>query len=227
MRKVVFWDFDGTLVHSEHWWSSNVYEALQCADQNTAITLNEIKECMSSGFTWHTPNEDYSKLTDEKWWKFMNEHIYKSYVRLGVEKEIARHALQKVRPLIKRKKNYHVYGDVQNTLAELNAKGIINAILSNNYPDLKEVVEKLNLLHYFDSVIVSSLEGYDKPRKELFEIAKSRYPNSKYYMIGDSIHADIAGGHTAGMTTVLVHHGYSEEADYCFENVKEILNIFQ
>ena len=89
------------------------------------------------------------------------------------------------------------------------------------------MVENLNLLHYFDNVIVSSVEGYDKPRNELFEIAKSIYPKSKYYMIGDSMNSDIVGGHNAGMTTVLVHNGYSEKADYCFENVREVLSVFQ
>ena len=34
MREVIFWDFDGTLVHSEYLWSSNVYEALKCVDKN-------------------------------------------------------------------------------------------------------------------------------------------------------------------------------------------------
>ena len=53
----------------EHWYIQSIYEALKCVDNNTDITLNEIKECMSSGFTWHTPNEDYSKVTNEKWWK--------------------------------------------------------------------------------------------------------------------------------------------------------------
>ena len=89
------------------------------------------------------------------------------------------------------------------------------------------MVEKLNLLHYFDNVIVSSVEGYDKPRNELFEIAKSIYPKSKYYMIGDSMNSDIVGGHNAGMTTVLVHNGYSEKADYCKRSFKHISMILE
>lgn len=227
MRDVIFWDFDGTLIYSEHLWSSNVYEALKCADKNTKIAFSEIRECMSSGFTWHTPNEDYSKVTNEKWWDFMNQHIYNSYIHLGVDKEIAKRAVQNVRPLIKREKNYHLYEDVMDTLIDLKEKGITNVILSNNYPDLKEVLEKLDLSQYFDAVIISAVEGYDKPRRELFEIAKNKYPDSKYYMIGDSVNADIVGGNSAGMITVLVHKGYSEKACYCFDELKGVLDLFE
>lgn len=46
-------------------------------------------------------------------------------------------------------------------------------------------------------------------------------------MIGDSIHADIAGGNNAGMTTILVHKGYSEKADFCFDDLRSVLGLFE
>ena len=100
-----------------------------------------------------------------------------------------------------------------------------NVLLSNNYPDLIEVLDKLELTKYFDRIIVSANYGYDKPRKELFDIAKALYPNEEYIMVGDSITADIVGGNNAGMKTVLVHKGYEEKADFCTENLTEIFEF--
>lgn len=225
MSKVVFWDFDGTVVYSTSLWSSSVLKALKEIDPDTLIELEDVRRYMAFGFTWYTPDEDYSSLKGEKWWGFMNRHIYESYMNLGVDTETAQKATGKVRNIIKGKRNYTLYDDFEYTVTELRKRGFINVILSNNYPELKETTDKLQITKFFDGIIVSALEGYDKPRKELFEIAKKRYPADEYYMIGDSVNADIIGGRKAGMKTILVHSGYNKNADYCCDKLKDILRI--
>ena len=44
-------------------------------------------------------------------------------------------------------------------------------------------------------------------------------------MIGDNPVADILGGKSAGMTTVLVHKGFAKNADYCFDNLLDICSV--
>ncbi|MGN1201888.1 MAG: HAD hydrolase-like protein, partial [Eubacterium sp.] len=73
MSKVIFWDFDGTITYSTSLWSSSVLRALKETDFESDIELEEIRKYMAFGFTWHTPDEDYSSLTGDKWWDFMNE----------------------------------------------------------------------------------------------------------------------------------------------------------
>ena len=98
-----------------------------------------------------------------------------------------------------------------------------NIILSNNYPDLIEVIKDLKLDKYFDGYVISAIEGYDKPRKELFDIAKNFNKNDEpMFMVGDSVNADIRGGNAAGMVTVFVHNGYCEEADHCIDTLSEL-----
>lgn len=227
--KVIFWDFDGTLVYSNPLWSGSVYKALKETDGGTKIRFEDIRKHMAYGFTWHTPNEDYKNITGDKWWDFMRRHFYGAYIKLGVPADIAAAAADKVKSIIVRTENYTLYDDTVYALKALRDKGFINVVLSNNYPELKEVLHKLDLLDFFDKVIVSALEGYNKPRMELFEIAKALYPNSQYYMIGDSISADIAGGNNAGMTTILVHRGFCGDADFCFDDlssaVEYLINI--
>jgi 4-nitrophenyl phosphatase len=51
-----------------------------------------------------------------------------------------------------------------------------------------------------------------KPERHLFELALSRIPAAKRVaMIGDRLSSDIAGGHAAGLDTILVLSGTSED----------------
>lgn len=51
-----------------------------------------------------------------------------------------------------------------------------------------------------------------KPEHHLFELALSRIPDAKRVaMIGDRLSSDIAGGHAAGLDTILVLSGTSED----------------
>lgn len=202
-------------------------EALKDTDPSTDVAFQDIRKYMSYGFTWDTPYEDYSNMTNDKWWDFMNDHIYNSYIALGVKKEVAKIAIKKFHKIIKRTDNYHLYDDAIETLKTLKNKGYVNVLLSNNYPDLNDILVELDLVKYFDSIVISAVEGYDKPRLELFEIAKNRYENAKFYMVGDNENADILGGKSANMTTIFVHKGFSEKADYCVDDLKSIIGILE
>lgn len=221
---IIFWDFDGTLVYSNPLWSNTVYNSLKEVEPNTNVTFNEIRKCMARGFTWHTADEDFSDLIGDKWWDFMNNKIANDYISLGANSDKAAKAAALVRENIKKIENYTLYPDTIKALEKSIKKGYKNAILSNNYPDLIEVLDKLNITKYFDNIIVSANYGFDKPRKELFDIAKSLYPNEDYIMVGDSVSADIIGGNNAGMKTVLVHKGYNNNADYCCDDLMSIFD---
>lgn len=222
----IFWDFDGTLVYSHSLWTGSVHRALLEAEPDSPITFAQLKISMSRGFTWQTPEQDYTQITGEKWWDFMNAHFYNSYLEWGASEAVAQKAAAKVRGIIKQRENYHLFEDTISTLERTKALGHTNVLLSNNYPDLSEVMDSLGLTEYFAGMIVSGAEGYDKPRKELFDIAKKRFPDEDSYMVGDNPAADVAGGKLAGMKTILVHKGFTEAADYCFDTLNEICSLF-
>lgn len=221
------WDFDGTLVHSNSLWSRSLLAALNENVPNHNIEFDDIRTELKSGFTWHTPFEDYSALTGDNWWHFMNEYFLKVFIKLGLNENQAIYTTQKVREIIKRISNYELYNDTIYTLEKLKDKGK-HIIISNNYPDMDEVVEKLGLLSYFEHIVVSSVIGYDKPRIEIFKYAEELFtPNDNFIMIGDNPTADIIGGNKAGMTTILVHKNYCPQADYCFETLSDIIKMFR
>lgn len=223
---IIYWDFDGTITYSNHLWTGTVYSSLKQIAPDTDVEFTEIRKCMAKGFTWHTPDNDYSAFKNDRWWDFMNDKIAQDYISLGVDKDIAVKAALLVRENIKNAESYTLYDDAVSTLKKLKEYGHTNIILSNNYPDLIEVIKKLNLTEYFGGYIISAVEGYDKPRAELFDIAKKyNTDNQPMYMIGDSENADIIGGNNAGMTTIYVHRGFSSKADYCCDTLKEIVEI--
>lgn len=155
----------------------------------------------------------------------MNNHFYKSYLSLGVSEPLAKTASEKVKEIIMMPENYILFETATETLQKTKELGHTNIILSNNYPELEEVIKKIGIHSLFDSFAVSACVGYEKPRKEIFKIVKSRYLNDEFYMIGDSVKADIIGGKNAGMKTVLVHKGYHKDADFCVDKLSDILMI--
>lgn len=223
---IIYWDFDGTLVKSNHLWSSSVFKVLNETVPNNKTQFNQIRQYMKKGFTWNSPFEDYSHLKGEKWWDFMNDYFLKSFLSMGYDKSTAETATGKIRKIITSPENYELYDDAVVTLETLKNSGYKNIILSNNYPELYETIKNLGIDKYFDGFVVSAVEGYDKPRRELFDIAKSlNRDNEKMFMIGDNEFADIKGGNKAGMTTVFVHAGYSCAANYCADKLIEIIDI--
>ena len=155
----------------------------------------------------------------------MNAHFFRSFVSLGIDETQAKAASEKVREIIMLPSNYSLFDDTVSVLQNAKEKGHTNIILSNNYPELQFITDALGITGYFDRLVVSGLVGYDKPRKEIFDIAKSFYPGADFVMIGDNPVADILGGKAAGMTTVFVHKGYDKNADYCFDNLIDICSV--
>lgn len=224
--KVFCWDFDGTLAFSNSLWTGSVFDALKAVMPETDDSLfREIQAYMRIGFPWHAPESDYTSCIGDKWWEHMEKHFYESYIKCGIAPEIAQRAAKNVRSNIKQKSRYTLYEDTLYILQNLKEQGAVNILISNNYPDLEEVLENLGLSQYFDEVIISAVVGYNKPCMEIFELANIKYPNAEIYMIGDNVNADIIGGKQAGMKTILVHKGYSEHADYCFDNLMTILSL--
>ncbi len=223
----IFWDFDGTLAYSHHLWSGSMYRALTAVCPYTAVPFSAIRECNTRLFTWQTPERDYTAFKGDAWWHRFEAQAYTAYCSCGIEDTHAAAAASLVKRCILSPENYHLYPDTVKVLNVCRQRGHRNVLLSNNYPELSEILQTLGLLPLFDGVIVSALEGYDKPRQELFHIAATRYPDTRYYMIGDNPRADVLGGKQAGMTTVLVHTSPSALADYHAETLSDILPIIK
>jgi putative hydrolase of the HAD superfamily len=183
---------------------------------------------MHNAYPWDVPDQDFFSPVGEKWWEYMYARFEGVACSLGLDPEAAKLVGRHVREIILDPGQYTLYEDAVPTLGKCMRLGYENYVLSNNYPELAVTVEKLHIASYFKGYIVSGQQGFDKPRKELFTYALTLAGNPDVcYMIGDNESADIAGGKSAGMKTVLMHNtpGKITAADYAFGSLSEIIGI--
>lgn len=119
--------------------------------------------------------------------------------------------------------NYKLYDDTEETLKKCIEMGYKNYLITNNYPEIINVLKQMDIAQYFQDFIVSSHIGYEKPRGEFFDYARKTANNPDIVcVIGDNPVADIKGGNDAGFTTFAVHECKDSDADYYLENLSEI-----
>lgn len=226
---VVFWDFDGTLAHSVSLWPRCGYEALMAVWNGEIPAFDAYKKQFlygeGSAFPWRCWDQDHTGHANGNFWPYMNRWFAHCARFFDVPEDIAEQAAQGVRGRLIKAENYTLYDDVLSVLKTLREAGHTNSMISNNYPELPDVMAGLGILEYIEKPVISGREGYDKPRQELFETAKSRFPGEKYYMVGDNPEADIHGGKMAGMTAIYVHNGACAEADHCLDTLMPIIEI--
>ncbi len=208
--RAVFWDFHGTLAVPRHLWGESVFAAARsaCAPGEPAFALEEVKKYTKAGwYPWDRYEEDFSAWTGEKWWDFMCARLEEIYLTLGLGAPRATAAAREARRELTKPERYALYPQAIPVLQECKKRGWKNVLLSNHVPELPKILAALGAKEYFDAIVVSSLVGYDKPRREIFGIAKRAAGNpSVCVMIGDNPEADIRGGAEAGMETILVNN---------------------
>jgi HAD superfamily hydrolase (TIGR01549 family) len=230
MSRALFWDFDGTLARSDSLWTGSAHSALLDCAPDCGIGREDIRPLMREGFPWHTPEGDFRHLiAPGKWWAFMSRRFFEIYRALGVDEATAAKASARVREFVLDIGGYTLYEDAMPVLEACRRAGWRNFILSNNYPELPEIVSKLGLSPFFSGITVSARAGYDKPRREIFDIAlKLAGHPEPCFMIGDNPAADIAGAKAAGIPAILVHKDIPcADADHICGNLVEILGIFK
>ncbi|MBE6740740.1 MAG: HAD family hydrolase [Ruminococcaceae bacterium] len=220
------WDFDGTITISNPLWTGCMVDALKIAEPNTPDSFfHIIRPYMAFGFPWHTPENDYSSCIGDAWWELMEKHFCDSYIKCGINSAIAQQASKNVRKIITQKSRYSLYDDAIDTLIALKNNGARNILVSNNYPELRIVLNAFGIDQLFDEIIISAEVGYNKPNSKIFELTKANHADDEFFMIGDSVNADIIGGKQNGMKTIFVHNGYFDNADYCFDNLSSVIKL--
>ena len=228
MNKALFWDFDGTLVQSPHLWSTSLLRALKDAWPGYSCTLSDVRPHLRSGFPWHTPYEDYSRMTGEAWWEAMYRHFEKVCLALGAPASIAGQAARSIREILLLPDNYALYDDTLSALQQCKEMGFSQYIVSNNHPDVRKVLHDLDLAHFFADVVVSGEIGFDKPRKEIYAYAlqKAGHPGI-CFMIGDNPAADGEGARNAGIPPLLVHLKEPAADDPSFDTLNQAVDYIR
>jgi putative hydrolase of the HAD superfamily len=205
-RGVIFWDFDGTLVHFTSWRLA-LMDVLNECEPGHNIDDEQIRPFLRDKFPWHRPEEPHTHLNNpDNWWRALESAFVKCYREVGYKDERSGELASQVRRYMLQPDRYILYDDVIPVLSEVKGEGWRNVILSNHMPELPDVVHTLGLSPYFDFCITSAATGYEKPNPQAFLLALRRAGNpEKAWMVGDNIISDIHGAEAAGITAILVH----------------------
>jgi putative hydrolase of the HAD superfamily len=111
-------------------------------------------------------------------------------------------------------------------LDELRAAGIRTAVVSNWSPRLPGHLDRLDLSSRLDAVVVSALEGVEKPDPALFARALARLGVGarEAIHVGDHAVKDLDGAAAAGIRGILIDRtGASERAGV--ESIRSLREI--
>ena len=225
-KPVIFWDFDGTLVLTPKW-STSLVKALDILNPGHDVTREQIRAFLHEGFPWHTPERYHPELSSPKaWWAFLKPVLANAILKVGYSDSDSSRAAEIAQEYILNPETYIPYDDALPVLQDLYEKGWQHFILSNNYPELPDVVDHLSFSHLITECITSGLVGYEKPNSGIFAYALDRAGQpEEVWMVGDNIDADVRGAEAAGIPAILVHTQVTENPRFYAADLYEVAGI--
>ncbi len=111
---------------------------------------------------------------------------------------------------------YSVDDHTVGAVRSLRAQGWMVGVVTNGPPSQRAKLEATGLVDEFDVLCISSVVGWWKPDRHIFEDAARRCGLPlEGWMVGDSPSADIGGGRGAGLKTVWMPRGRRwEESEF-------------
>ncbi len=221
MKKAIFWDSDGTLLYGNESFKSSLVRAFE--KYGYSLEEDVAGAFMRSVCSWYVPEKDHSDKNGESWWGDLLGEIRSFCDAHGVKQPDIIPICTSFRENVVTFE-YESYSDAKPVLQYFKEKGYENYIISNNFPELGRVFERLGLDTEISGYFTSAGVGYEKPRREIYEYAirEAGNPDIKY-MVGDNPVTDYQGGLDVGMVSILVHN--QVQGKVCCEQLKDLLDI--
>ncbi len=128
------------------------------------------------------------------------------------------------------------YEDIFGILDRLKDRYSLSVVTNGLREAQRPRIEKLNMTHYFDSIVVSDEIGVAKPDVRFFENVYTSidhdFGKENILMIGDSLQSDIKGGNDFGVRTCWIHHEAEHNTsevkpDYKVKNMNGFLDLMR
>ena len=227
-RKVILWDFDGTLVKFTSWRLALI-DVLDEFESGHGIDQEQLRPFLRNGYPWHRPDEPHLHLDNpDKWWRALEPVFIRTYQGVGFDSKRSTELAGQVRKHMNNPARYILYDDTIQVLHDLKERGWKHVILSNHMPELPQVVNALGLFTYIDFCVTSGVMGYEKPNPRAFSIAldTAGYP-SKVWMVGDNLNSDVKGAEASGIPAILVHSSWPEDVKYYAADLSDVVNLIE
>src|SRR3954465_4600724 len=90
MKKVILWDFDGTLGYREGNWEETIFELSADKIVKTKANFNLVSQMLQSGFPWHEPQRSFVAINNSQdWWEYVKPNFVKIFTALGYDRNEA------------------------------------------------------------------------------------------------------------------------------------------
>ena len=142
MKKVIFWDFDGTLVLPNNRFIDAFDVALKQFGYN--IDKGVLSNHLKMIYPWLNYNHTYPN-EKEKWWDNFLDKLNSSYAENNIEIKERNKISNSFKNIIINENTYVTYPDAKNVLSECIELGYENYLLSNNFPELTNFIKDLGL----------------------------------------------------------------------------------
>jgi putative hydrolase of the HAD superfamily len=122
-------------------------------------------------------------------------------------------------------KHWRVYPETREVLSALRGAGVTLLVVSNWDSTLPRLLERLELLPFFDRVVVSAVVGSSKPSRAIFDeaVRLAGVPHADALHVGDSLVDDYHGARAAGLHALLVDRsGRAPEGSEAIRSLSEL-----
>ncbi len=203
--EVIFFDAGETLIHPVP--SFPQLFASVCADYGLEVDLlavsrttrklmGEVEARQAKGYTFSNHPEK-----SRRFWLSFYGRLVRELGYLGGDG-----LAQSLYETFSSQQNYAAYQDAREVLEVLAGKGYRLGLISNFEPWLEGLLEGLGLAAFFQIMVVSGNERYEKPHPRIYELALERTGAGaeESLHVGDSPVSDFDGARKVGMRAVLL-----------------------
>ncbi len=207
------WDFDGTLGYrgrngARLGFSTCLVEVLDAHQPGHGIDRRAFHPFLQTGFPWHAPDMTHPHLCDpDEWWEALDPVFARALEGVGLDERTAEQLSHAVRARYADPSEWCLYDDVLPVLRQLADAGWRHVVVSNHVPELPAIASGCGLDVLVEQVHTSAITGYEKPHREMFEIAlRAAGSPETVWMVGDNVVADYEGAERLGIDAILVRH---------------------
>lgn len=202
--RVVLFDLDGTLADPK----IGITKSLQYALRKMELPARTADELVS----------------------FIGPPLHVSFTeQFGLDEQGVEKAVSFYRERFKTKGLYEnvIYPAIPELLAELKANGIVLAVATSKPTEYAmQILQHFGILHFFDYVVGSNLDGTRSAKTEVIEELLRllpKCPPQAIVMVGDRKH-DLIGANNTGIDSVGVLYGFGSLEELCKEHPTFLAN---
>lgn len=140
---------------------------------------------------------------EKEWWRRIVKEVFVSFDGGPARFDLF---FEELYELFARPECWRLFPESVEVLEALKERGKKLCVISNWDSRLLKLCDGLEISHYFDFILISSVFGASKPSRLIFEEAVRRFGvhPDKVVHIGDSLEDDVQGARAAGLEAVFI-----------------------